>query len=364
MNLDKLRRNITIDSTWVNDYLIKNIALKGYWVSGLNKILSSYDYDGVNYKYDINLDCVDVRETSYRGETIYKFGVWEKIKDVWYWSHVNTIETNYTGICAIINAYNQLVDVGRHDGKSFTHAYYVEDPRDMIDELLRFIDENLSHIFGFGVSTNLSRELVRITSRTWYGSKFSELNYLSQKKRELGDSYSFEMSKNRGHGDDINKGIDFVEYYGDEIHKSQHKQYSERKVHYDDEEDSVTIKDPIYKKKHRECTRLVLESNGVVYVFDISNIAVDDSIVVRDGQTTIPNDRLVEVFNIETDPLVYLLQEVFILVDNSEYCFYMFDSDEPFVILDKNQKKVMIGFNNLEIEPIQQELEGVIDYFT
>lgn len=358
MDIQKLKRNIKLNNTIIKRVFIENHSNRKYFIDSLNMVISKQKYDGVTSKYDINEKSWDL----YGNKP--KEGVWQKIRGQWKWSYINTFETNYTAILELINFYNDLVEGGKVSGKVVTYTSLNESFKDECDRLILFIEKYFYRVFGLKETTSLSNKLSMATSFSWYNSMLSEISYVRMviKGHNMVPIYG----KERGDGEDYNRGVDFLIINDGVVNQYQHKRcndysYSSVRVVLDDENDCVIIPTSISKKKHRSVDYLVIENNGTIYEFNIGGIETDESIVVTNSSTTIPNDRLTNVFVRDDDDQVKLLIDIFSRCNFIGYTFNIFDSIEPYVDLNKENRQITIGFEGVDIESVEEDLKKSLD---
>jgi len=358
MDIQKLKRNIKLDRTIIQRVFVNNRENKSYFISSLNKVISKQDYDGITSKYDINEDVWDL----YRNQP--KWGVWQKIRGDWKWSYINTIETNYSAIFELVNFYNDLIKKGRLNYKEVTYAGLTESFRTECDQIISFIDKYFDRVFGLYEVTELSNKLSVATSYSWYNSMLSEMSYV---RMVIKDTKMIPIyGKERGDGEDYNSGVDFsIIDNGIDI-QYQHKRCNDSSHHpirvvLDDENDCVIIPTSVSKRKHRDVDYLVVENNGTIYEFNIQGIETDESIEVTNSTTTIPNDRLTNVFEKNDDDQLKLLMDIFRRCNLIGYTFNIFDSVEPYVDLNVKNKQITIGFGGVDIESVEEDLRKSLD---
>jgi hypothetical protein len=353
MDIQKLKRNIKLDLGQVKLIFLNDKTNKGYFITSLNKIISKYQYDGVNFKFDENEGVWDFYNRR------PKWGVWQNINGEWKWSYINTIETNQSAILVLLDFYNDLIKKGRITGELLTYHSLSNFFNESCDRLMDFIDKSFDRVFGLYESTELSRKLSVATAQTWYGSIFSELSYVRYVIKDK--PYETLYGKDRGDGDDYNKGVDFIikkdgiEYTYQHKRCNDNKDYVQRVV-LDDENDTVIIPIEINKRKHSTINYLIVENNGTIYEFNIDGINEDETIIVEGSQTIIPNERLENVYDKVIDENTEILMSIFYRCIKLEYSFEIFDSYEPYVQFNKEKKEVLIGFNNVDLESIEKEL--------
>lgn len=358
MDIQKLKKNVKLDKPIINRIFVENRENKKYFINSLNMVISKQKYDGITSKYDINENSWDL----YRNRP--KWGVWQKIRGVWKWSYINTFETNFSAILELINFYNDLVERGKISGMVITYSGLNESFKDECDRLMLFIDKYFYRVFGLKETTSLSNKLSMATSFSWYNSMLSEMSYVRMviKGHNMVPIYG----KERGDGEDYNRGVDFSIINGDVVNQYQHKRCndssnSSSRVVLDDENDCIIIPTCISKKKHRTVDYLVIENNGTIYEFNIRGIETDESIVVTNSNTTIPNDKLTNVFTKDDDEQVKLLTSIFSRCNTIGYTFNIFNSIEPYVDLDEENKQITIGFEGVDIESVEEDLKKSLD---
>lgn len=342
IDLDKIRSKSGSFEDTVKYFFSDVRKNSSYFVTKIKSILNKHDYSNyTNFKLDES-DGITVTRSS----TKLQLGVYELINDIWVWSWINSVETNYTAIHEIVRYFNTTKE---GISNPITHGSLLQDFKGECNRVLLFIYNNTDFVFGFGGTTELSKRLQIITGRTWYRSKFSEITFVRIVEVEGSEVF---IPKNRGNADDYMNGIDFkinnMSY--------QHKQG----LVVDMDKSCMVYSNNLHKSKHKSVDRLVVEYGTSIYEFDITNIYGEGVIEHHDG-LEISHDRLIEVHDYQNDKIVDTCEQIFDLCMDNNFIFEIFES-KPFLSLNVETKTLVMGWENSKIHHLENELNETLHH--
>lgn len=148
-----------------------------------------------------------------RGEYNGKVGVLQKVDEVFIWCWINTINTNYSCIEAIINFLNSVSQI------KLTYQLFLKSKSEFNNLFEKLLYEYRDVVFKKG--SEIFTKMFFITQKTWNDGLISTISAAFTINKHFKTSIS--LGYNRGENEDMNGGCDFIiEIDGVKL-RTQHK---------------------------------------------------------------------------------------------------------------------------------------------
>lgn len=190
-----------------------------------------------------------------RGEYNGKIGILQKIKEVYVWCWINTINTNYSCIEVIIDFLNSV------SPNKLTFQLFLKSKLEFNELFQKNLYEFKDVIFKKG--SEVFTKMFFITQKTWNDGLISTINVAFTISEHFKTSIS--LNYNRGENEDMNEGCDFIIEIEDEHHRTQHK-----KIRYLNKENDFykTDRFEYNEKTYRKYVDLISIDHGdKIYLF-------------------------------------------------------------------------------------------------
>lgn len=293
----------------------------------IDVIIPTVDYT-LNYRYDIH--------------TNNKKGVLYYIFNKWVWSWINTINTNYSCICLLINEVNEFID------KEIKISDLENDFQKTLIIIENVLIENKEHFFTPG--SNIFEDMFFTTQKTWNDGLSSIVSCLYT----LNTNYNiiYELNYERGDKNDMTKGIDFVIKNGDKEKTCQHKRLNKSLLTMDG--DYYFFGDFYYTENYRSLDLLSIEKDWYIYII---NNSTNKELCRFENGGLIVHKNLVKRMQIEKDNITDLLLEI------NKICFekriiFIYDRDESGEnLFEENEIDGKPSIRLLLNDPMDENLE-------
>lgn len=262
--------------------------------------------------------------------------------NIWYWSWMNSINTNYTAIYQIIKFINQ---------KETRKIKFLDFVSDKKDDTLKYIEECIvkyrQDIFTPG--SEVFKNMFFATQWTWNRGIISTINCVLTLKTRYDikcDNLNFE----RGEDVDMRKGTDMFLFFEDEFRSSQHKSvkitkngnfYTSTNVHYNEN---------TYRKN---LDLLTFESDNEIHIFRNSK-RTEDNLCGMDKQNHffISEDLRIDTIPIEQLEIKEILNEMNNLCKENNVVFDFKNNESSLNYFEGNEKSFTFFLNDINDEKI------------